>query len=334
MRISKFFPLFIMLAAIMLPGVKQSYGQGYYFYNNGYYESNLVLEAGINGGLINGMTDVGGSKKGKANSGFAGDFTLNESHFMGGLYGVATWKDWLGVRLELNLGKLEAADSNLKGTNSKWAEGRYVRNLSFRTTIFEVATGLEVHPLMLRTYIEKPPPRLSPYIIAGFSWIKFNPKAKLNGTWYELEPLRLEGQGFSEYPDRKRYRRNSFEVPYGIGVRYEASEWLNIRIEGLKHTTFTDYLDDVSQGDWVDPSLFYKYLSASNAAIATQLYNRSTVINPPRNTRPRGNPKDNDAFWNFTIKLGINLNRVRVGSTRGAGFRGKAGKVSCPSTVL
>lgn len=314
--------------------------QGYYFYNSGYYESELVLEGGLSAGVINGMTDVGGSKKGRANSGFMGDFTFNKSNFTGGLYFNATYKDFIAGRFDLNIGQIEAADSTLKGTTSNFAEGRYVRNLSFRSNIIQLSLGAELHPLMLFDYIDREPPRLSPYGFASFGWMKFNPKANLNGVWYELEPLRLEGQGFDEYPDRRRYRRNTFEVPYGIGFRYEASQFLTVRLEIAKHSLFTDYLDDVSEENWIDPSLFYKYLSPAQADVAVQLYNRSTVINPPRNTRPRGKSNNNDAYWNAVLKIGINLNRL---SSNGGIFGGRSGggsgvrnggSVRCPTIKM
>lgn len=320
--------------AICMAIAGKTVAQGYYFYNNGYYESDVVVEAGLTGGVINGMTDVGGSKKGKANSGPVQDFTFKETNLTGGIYATATYRDVLALRLDLNVGRIEAADSNLKGTTNKYAEGRYVRNLSFRTNVFEIGLLGEVHPLMMFQYIEREPPRLSPYIAGGISWIKFNPTAQLNGVWYNLEPLRLEGQGFSEYPDRKRYNTNSFGLTYGLGLRYEVAQFMNIRLEVMKHSLFTDYLDDVSQENWVDPSLFYKYLSPNQAALATQLYNRSTVVNPPRNTRPRGKSKDNDAYWNAVIKIGFNLNRVR--NYLGWGSRSDGGRkatIFCPNRV-
>ena len=331
MRITKFCSLALLLVtAVLLLSANKTIAQGYYFYNNGYYESETVIEGGISLGMINGMTDVGGSKRGRANTGALGDFTFMKSNLSAGLFVNATYKDFIAGRFDMSIGQIEAADSNLKGTKNKFAEGRYVRNLSFRTNIFEIGVGLELHPLMMFDYIEREPPRWSPYLFGGLSWTKFNPKANLNGIWYELEPLRLEGQGFTEYPDRKRYRRNTFGVPYGLGVRYEATQFLNVRLEVARHMLFTDYLDDVSQENWVDPALFYKYLSPIQAALATQLYNRSTVINPPRNTRPRGKSKDNDAYWNVVIKLGININRLR----NSMGFQGKSGNTRCPATVL
>ena len=342
MRITKFrgLVLLVLMATLLLCAGK-SFSQGYYFYNNGYYESQTVIEGGISIGAVNGMTDVGGSKRGRANTGFSGDFTFKETNLATGLYVNATYKDFIAARFDVGIGRIEAADSNLKGATDNFAKGRYVRNLSFRTNIIEIGAGIELHPLMMFEYIEREPPRLSPYVLGGISWLMFNPKANLNGTWYELEPLRLEGQGFSEYPDRERYKKHSFAVPYGFGLRYEASEYLNLRLEVVKHSLNTDYLDDVSQEIWVDPALFDKYLSPNDAILAKQLYNRSTVINPPRNTRPRGKSHNNDAFWSVNIKIGININRVRnsmgFGGPRSGGGNtsgGRRARINCPSTIL
>ncbi len=302
-----------VLILLFTGGIKAQ--SGYYFYDGDYYQGRLQLEGGLTAGVLNCLTDVGGSKRGQRLSGAVNDFTFRHTDLNGGLYLLATLDERIGLKLEANYGTLQAADSSLKGTTNKFAEGRYVRNLSFKTRIFEAALNFEIHPLMFRDYTEKEPPRLSPYATLGFGWIWFNPKAQLNGVWYDLEPLRLEGQGFAEYPDRKRYKRNCFEIPFGVGLRYELSANSYLRLEGQYHYIFTDYLDDVSYGDWVDPALFYKYLSPSQAAVATQLYNRSTVINPPRNTRPRGFHQNKDAYWNVAIKFGIILNRNRANNS-------------------
>ena len=77
----------------------------------------------------------------------------------------------------------------------------------------------------------------------------------------------------------------------------------------------TDYLDDVSQMDFIDPNLFYNYLPANQAAIAQQLYNRTNELNPNdityfENTQ-RGDPSDNDTYFTIQLKVGIMLGRQR-----------------------
>jgi hypothetical protein len=283
--------------------------QGYYNYNDRYMEPSWVIELGVAGGIMNCMTDIGGSKN--SQNKYLRDITFKKSHFTGGVYLAGVYKDFLAVRLDYNFGKVEAIDSLLKGATHPSAVGRYERNLSFRSNIREIALNVEVHPLYFTDYTAKgtEPPRFSPYVFAGLGWMGFDPEANIDDRWVRLEPLRLEGQGFSEYPDRKRYKTGAIVIPFGIGVKYEWTQLLTLRLEINRRYTATDYLDDASEGPWVKPELFYQYLQPTQADLAVRLYNRSAKINPPQDTRPRGNPKENDVFWSTVFKVGFNINR-------------------------
>jgi hypothetical protein len=181
---------------------------------------------------------------------------------------------------------------------------------------------------MFFTYLERDPPRLSPYLIASGGAFWFNPQANIDDRWVDLRPLRLEGQGFDEYPDREAYKSVAFFAGLGFGFRYDLSARLVLRFEWVKRTLSTDYLDDVHWGDWVNPALFYNYHDAITADLASRLYNRSVLFNPPHNTRPRGNPNENDAYWSAVVKLGFNLNR----SSSSSGFpRSLRRGIRCPS---
>jgi hypothetical protein len=192
------------------------------------------------------------------------------------------------------------------------AIGRFERNLNFRSPIREISLVGEVHVAELFRGYDREAGRFSPYLLGGVSWFSFYPRAYTANGWVDLPPLRLEGQGFREYPDRPVYRTNAFSVPLGVGVKYDVSPKLTLRFEVNKRTALGyhgDYIDDVSRAEWVDPNLFAQYLSPSQAALARQLFNRSLIHTPPRDTRPRGNPRENDAYWTATFKIGINLNR-------------------------
>ena len=234
---------------------------------------------------------------------------------MGGIYLAGTYKDFIAARVDLSIGTVEAADSTLKGATDKYAVGRLVRNLSFKSNIFEIAAAVELHPLFLRDYIETDPPRWSPYVFAGIGWTKFNPKGKIAGdnSWYELSTLHLEGQGFKEYPNSKPYKKGALAFPVGIGVRYEAGQLFTFRFELARHFLATDYLDDVGDETWIDPATFYSnpsVITAKQAATAVK-FNDRTPEQYRSVGRPRGNSSSNDAFWNFLFKIGINLNRMK-----------------------
>ena len=74
--------------------------------------------------------------------------------------------------------------------------------------------------------------------------------------------------------------------------------------------TFTDYVDDLSL-DYIDPSLYDKYLTPDNAAIAKQVQDRK--LDPMFSRAPtfvgeqRGNPKNNDTFFSTIIRFGWRL---------------------------
>jgi hypothetical protein len=309
----------------------QTGAQGYFFYSSGIEEPPVLIEAGVTFGIMNGVTDLQGNPK-IYQGPFAG-ITLLKSSFTAGLYAIATWKNAYGLRLEANFGHVQGYDSLLTNATAPSAIGRYERNLNFKSPIREISIQAELHiPQIFRNY-EKSPYRLSPYIMAGVSWFSFNPRGYTANGWVDLHPLRLEGQGFAEYPNRQVYKLNAFSFPFGIGFRYDVSPKLTLRFEANKRTATTDYIDDVHEANWVDPNLFANYLSPSQAALARQLYNRSTIHTPPRNTRPRGHPAENDAYWTATFKVGINLNRSssNSGIFGGSTKRDMKKKLRCPS---
>ncbi|HEY6062245.1 MAG TPA: hypothetical protein VIV35_01480 [Chitinophagaceae bacterium] len=284
----------------------------YYYYNNKYYDNPVVFEVGGSFGVMNSLTDLGG-KKGIGKK-FIKDLRWKTAKPSYGVYLMAMYQNVIGVRLEGTFGQVTGFDSILKKVAPS-TNGRYERNLSFKSRISEFQLAVEVHPLYFKDYDDKEPPRLSPYGVIGASVYSFDPQAKLNGQWYSLQPLHLEGQGFAEYPDRKVYQLTQLNIVGGLGLKYEINSSFNARLEFIHRILFTDYLDDVSKIDYVDPSLFYNYLPANQAAIAQQLYNRTNELNPseityPNNTQ-RGDPKNNDSYFTIQLKVGFMLGRQR-----------------------
>jgi hypothetical protein len=150
---------------------------------------------------------------------------------------------------------------------------------------------------------------LSPYVVAGLGWFKFNPQLYDNGRYIDLRPLRTEGQGMAEYKDRPIYHLSQANVPFGFGIKYELSQMFTIRGEVVHRFLFTDYLDDVSK-TYIDPSLFDKYLTPMQASQANAVYSRKRET-PPVPGQPRGNEDSNDSYVTFSLKLGVTLGRER-----------------------
>jgi hypothetical protein len=286
--------------------------QQYYYYNSKYFDSPLVFEIGGSFGVMNSLTDVGG-KKGVGKN-FIKDLQWKFAKPSFGMYVMAMYKNAIGIRLEGTFSEVTGYDSILKKV-ANTTYGRYERNLSYKSRISEFQLGVEIHPLFFKDYDEDEPPAISPYVVAGAGLFTFDPQAKLNGQWYSLQQFHTEGQGFAEYPDRKNYSLTQLNIIAGIGIKYEINSFLNARFEIVHRILTTDYLDDVSNVDYIDPTLFPRYLTPTKAAIAQQLYRRTNELNPSdvtfANNIQRGDPTDNDSYFTIQLKLGLMLGRQR-----------------------
>ncbi|HVZ95544.1 MAG TPA: hypothetical protein VG847_01615 [Chitinophagaceae bacterium] len=302
---------FRILILTLLLACGSSLNAQYYFYNGDYYENDVVFEIGGSIGGMNCFTDLGGRKGiGKK---FVKDFNLKTTQMSGGMFFSVVYKNEFALRLEATFGNVEAYDSILASVKDKSQE-RYYRNLSFRSPISEIALVAEFHPFYIFGDYDEDhtPPAVSPYLVAGIGYFHFNPEAKLGNNWVNLQPLHTEGEGFAEYPNVKNYKLSQINFPIGIGARYDVSPIINLRAEILTRFLQTDYLDDVS-GRYIDPAVFSKYLSGQDLANALLLNDRAK---PGAETAHpngiRGNPKNNDSYITFNIKLGLTLGRERT----------------------
>lgn len=289
-----------------------------------YYSSPLTYEAGLSIGPMNSLTDIGG-RNGRGQRG-PKDLNIKSTTMFGSLYGLASYKHFFALRIEGTIGRVKSEDSLLKsGKINNGAIGRYNRNLSFRSPIYEVSLTAEFHPIDLfgNTDPEGNPPALSPYVIGGVGYFHFNPQGNLNGKWIDLRPLHTEGEGFSEYPNRKEYKLSKLNVPVGIGISFEVSNSFNFRLEYINRLTFTDYLDDVHD-KYIDPALFSKYLSGTDLSNALILNNRvrSDAVPNLTTARPgqiRGNTLNQDSYFTINFKIGYAFGRNGSGGSGGFG---------------
>jgi hypothetical protein len=275
-----------------------------------------MFELGGSIGLMNCLTDVGG-KSGLGRP-FVKDLNIGNNRMNGSIYLLATYKEKFALRLEGTFGNIKAYDSILKDVRTT-SQGRYERNLNFRSKISEFSLLAEFHPLFI--FIDWPgrdrdPPYFSPYLVGGIGFFSFNPQSKSRtGQYVDLQPLSLEGQGFAEYLERKPYKLSQINFPVGAGVRYELGPSFNLRAEFLYRILTTDYLDDVSKR-YINSDVFSNYLSGADLQNAIDLAsNQRTNTGPDkaiyRKTEGgiRGNPKNNDSYFSFNIKIGYTFGR-------------------------
>ena len=263
----------------------------YTYYSNAQYSNYVVPmqdtrgSSGVNF-YLGGNTFLGdlGGNSGNGQP-FIKDWDLKTTKLFTGLSYTYFLDNALSLNGDIHFTSVSGADS-LSSKNSGHALGRYNRNLSFKSNIYEMQVTAELYPLQALSYNNIP--KLMPYIGLGVGLFHFDPKAQLNGKWYNLQPLHLEGQGFAEYPERSNYKLTQFYIPLTLGVKYRVSENNLISLNTIFRITFTDYIDDIST-DYINPALFDKYLAPKDASIAKQLYYRGVYSSSPKISSYRGN---------------------------------------------
>ncbi len=289
------------------------------------------FEAGLNFGPTFFLGDLGGNS-GKGST-FVKDVNLELTKFMKGAFITVYPTGWLGLRLAAQYTYVKGEDYiiNTNGVHELW---RKQRNLDFRSEMIEAYAAVEILPTMLFAKYDDYEPFIRPYGFVGVGVFHFNPEGSIEGpngvrTWHKLHPLRTEGEGMEEYPDKKPYKLTQINIPMGGGIKVMVSDRISTSMELLYRKTFTDYIDDVST-TYIDPDKFDKYLTPADAIIARKIHDKTHGIVTPGVNRyapgtQRGNSKNMDAYFSTLIKVGIKLGQVGT-----AEQRRQANQTKCP----
>jgi hypothetical protein len=224
----------------------------------------------------------------------------SNTNLAGGLicrYNVGPYLTMKGTAL---YGSIEGSDKNFSSDPY-----RHRRNLSFKSDIIEFSVQGEWNIIgyeNTRTSFA-----WSPYLFAGISVFKFNPKAQFtyvaglhnsslenqNGEWIELQPLGTEGQETTKFNDKRRYSLTQVSIPVGFGSKWQLDENWAIGIDFGVRKTFTDYLDDVST-IYVDDVI----VGGASGYMAVALKDRSGEIGEAKfeNNEIRGNASYKDWY--------------------------------------
>ena len=277
-------------------------------FSDGKYEIGLGLGPSFFLGDLGGARGIGKP--------FIRDLDIPLTKFSKGLYVNIYPAEWLGFRLAFNQSWLEGSDDEVDLAGGR-EFSRWRRNQYFQSKISEAYFGIEFYPTVFLEDYDGLKGKFRPYGITGVGLFHFNPK----GYYYpdpnnlsvkklvELKPLRLEGQGMTQYPDRKEYKLTQLEIPMGAGFKYFIKENVYIGIEVLHRKTFTDYIDDVST-KYIDPIYFSQYLAPADVPVAYQLHNREPFRNITRQYigRQRGDSKEMDSYFTTILRFGWRLN--------------------------
>jgi hypothetical protein len=183
------------------------------------------------------------------------------------------------------------------------------RNLSFNTNIWELAVQGDFN--FFKFVPGDPYYGFTPYVTLGVGAFSYDPYAYYQGQKVFLRPLGTEGQGTAAYPDRKAYGTMAFCFPFGVGVKYNWNDKMNIGFEIVYRFTNTDYLDDVSE-TYVGADKFPPLPDGSPSLgflLQDRSYETGDVIGIEG--RQRGYPKQKDQYVMAEITVSFNLTSYR-----------------------
>ncbi|MEO7209924.1 MAG: DUF6089 family protein [Chitinophagaceae bacterium] len=280
----------------------------YFFYSMNVFSQSFYVDAGMGVVTYNGDLQL---QKFKPNN-FLPAFTVGLGYHL---------NDHVDINGNILYGKISGDDK--KADKPQLVE----RNLNFTSSVIEGNLLVEYN-----LFSTKDPPLVNLFFYAGIGAFHFNPYTfDTAGNKIFLQPLGTEGQGLAQYPDRKPYSLNQFNIPFGGGIRFHVNEHLSISAEACFRRLFTDYLDDVS-------TTYPDSLALLNARgpLAVKYAFRKNEIDPTArypNNANRGNQSRGDTYYfvlfklSFTLPSGTNVFRNGVS-------RNSKSKVSCPGKVL
>lgn len=241
---------------------------------------------GLLGGLVNYQGDL------QPNS-----FSFQRSPFFSQAWIRKNLNSRMAVKTGIGIGRITAADKY----NRDYLQAR---NLSFQTNIKEAFLNLEIAILDIQHS------RWTPFGYAGIVAFHFDPYTyDQAGDKIYLKPLSTEGQGLSDFPDRKPYKLTQMALGFGGGVHFLVGEGLTVSLQTGQRKTFTDYLDDVSSS-YVDKNK----LLAARGEKAVELAFRGDELNSnspyPSHGDQRGTPKEMDWYYYIGLSVEVNLSKT------------------------
>ncbi len=212
---------------------------------------------------------------------------MQEFNPMLGVYGKFNATPLLSLKASISKGGISGNDKNAQSTAIR------NRNLNFRSDVVEFALTSEVN---LSPFNIRENKTGVPYFFSGIAITHFNPEAQMRGSWYELQPLRTEGN---------KYSRTTLAVPFGLGMKFNLTYKLNFGFEVGARMSFSDYLDDVS-GTYPD----ILGLRLTNPETAVFAY-RTPEVTGTFGQNPvgldRGNSENNDWYLFGGVTVSVNL---------------------------
>lgn len=198
-------------------------------------------EIGAQVGVANYLGDIGGYEKERRDG--PADIRFEQTNWAVGAYARYKVGRVLTIKGEFNAARIRGEDRLSSNP------ARAARNLSFRNVVMELGVRPEItifheNDVGGRGYYN---PEFRLYVFAGIAAIYHNPQGSFDGkNWDNLRELNTEGRN-------QPYSNFSLAIPKGLGLYFTHKKKHRFGWEIGWRTTFTDYLDDVSDR-YGDPS--------------------------------------------------------------------------------
>ena len=137
------------------------------------------------------------------------------------------------VKGALSYGRISGKDEYSKDPQ------KIARNLSFRTSLYELAATAEYHLIDIKDFggTGRYNTFFNVYAFLGVGATYFVPTAQRdNGEWVKLQPLQTEGESYSQITPI---------IPFGIGTHMTFDRKWRLGLELGARPTTTDWLDDI-----------------------------------------------------------------------------------------
>lgn len=258
--------------------------------------SQYRIDYGFSGGVSSYLGEIGGGI-GERRGGPV-DMKLDFTRWsLGGFYRYRV-SNLFAIKGSLNYIRLSGDDAQTPNP------ARRGRNLNFRNDMLELDAHLELYLFKVNDVggTGRYTSDFNLYAFGGVGAFYSNPQGELDGEWYSLQPLQTEGVSYSLI---------NLSIPTGIGFYYTIQRKYRVGMEFSWRTTFTDYIDDVSdkyvvQTDPITAALANK----ANQEVITQIHAENPDLNngTPQVTtyypgKKRGDPTHNDSYATMTVNF-------------------------------
>lgn len=250
-----------------------------------------LTDYGFSVGASNYLGDIGGGEGTRRD--FVMDMKFNATRWnLGGFYRYRISPKF-GIKGTLNYIRLAGDDANTLNPPRK------ARNLNFKNDMFELAAIGELYIYKVNDVggTGRYTSDFNLYLFGGAGLFYSNPKGQTaNGDWVALQPLQTEGVAYSKF---------NFTIPAGVGFYYTINRKYRLGMEISWRTTFTDYIDDVSD------RFVNNYDGISNKTNQAQINNVNQDLPDEEKLKltnfiagsKRGDPTHDDSYLTATVNF-------------------------------